>query len=414
MSSSRNGVIGGLGLCVLLVSSLVAIPPATAGVLFEMYILGDPYSPVPEPFLSQKGYENLGQLQDDTNLAMADIGGLSDDGNSVVITPVCTNPSDPHNGVPQPLLLDDLGTSFAYTNPLICGDSGAVGEGVTNFTITITTNSQSCLVSGRPEQLEAGTYPLTRNQPSTVDFFEDYGFNPYLTGIPAFLAEKNGSAGTFTLSDVEVVGGTKWRITGYIPASRPCAPLAGPTFGVGPFVTSTGRLGYNAATGIRVSQSNAFVGFSAPSGGATWYQEGQILVPATGFYTGITGAKRIQALPLGTGTGGAGTYGGYRTDGLYVMCGATTNVGPLQAIRCRMAGITVPPSELLGSGMSAPNLGIRVSVGGDTSALTGFQYWSASGSAEAGQSVMFRNRDVSWVGYGLHSPPTTITMSDGN
>jgi hypothetical protein len=28
--------------------------------------------------------------------------------------------------------------------------------------------------------------------------------------------------------------------------------------------------------------------------------------------------------------------------------------------------------------------------------------------------VMFRSRQVSWVGYGLHSAETTGTMADGN
>jgi hypothetical protein len=414
--------MAGLGVGVLVATSLMAITPAAAadGAGFELLVVGDPYSPVPEPFASDSGYANIGLAFGDSATSISDIGGLTSDGNAVEITPTCTNPADPDNGQAKSLVQVELGQQLAYQYQVggvpanLCNASE-----IESFQLTFTTNAASCLVSGRPSQLEAGTYPLTRTQVNNSDFGDavDFHFNPLSTAYPAFRALKDGSAGTFT--SVDVLGGDtdKWSISAYLPASRPCAPLTGPVFtGTNPFATNVGRLGVGPASVITQTQAYNFTTTIAvaASGGGGRYQETQVMAEAPPQLS-IRGAKRIQALPRNNGTSGTSPWGGYRNDGLFVQCGANTNVGLVNTTaRCRMAGILSPGQPIQGTGNSAPTLGVRVTNGGALSAVDSFNHWSAVGTNEVGQEVSFRARDVSWVGYGLHSPQTTVNLTDGN
>jgi len=425
MSSARNIAIAGWSVAVLLTTSLVAIRPAGAapGAGFELLVVGDPRTPVPEPFKTDSGYGFLFAAFNAGATSISDIGGLTSDGNSVVIKAACTNTADPDHNVDKPLVQVELGSQLAYQYQVdgVAANLCAASE-IASFTLTITTSASSCLATSNVTgHLEVGSYPLTKTRLGTLGN-KNYANNPLAPAYPAWVATKNGTPGTFTSGDV--LGGAldKWGITAYLRAARPCAPVTGPAFsGSTPFTTNAGRLGvydYDPDTFeiigslIEQVQANAFTTtISLASGGAGRYQSQQIMAPSPG--AGITGAKRIQALPLGTGTSGASTYGGYRTDGLFVQCGANTNTTLItQETRCRMAGTT--PTVIGGVGNFAPGLGVRVQNGGDVSTIDTFRHWSAAGTAEVGQTVKFRAREVSWAGYGLHSPETIGTMTDGN
>jgi len=417
MSNARNIAIAGWGVGVLLTTSLLAIRPAAAanGAGFELLVVGDPRSPVPEPFKTASGYARIGDAWAGGARSISDIGGLTADGNSVVITATCTSPADPDHAVAKSLVQVELGSQLAYQYQV--ADAAAnlcAASEISSFTLVFTTNAASCLVSGQTGQLEAGTYPLTKDQVT------DFAFNPLATSYPAFIATKDGTVGTFT--SIDVLGGAtdKWGLSAYLPASRPCAPTAGPAFsGPAPFATNAGRLGVfsgtvaspTAGSVITQIQAQAFTTTIAlASGGGGRYNDPQTMAPSPG--SGITGAKRIQALPLNAGSSGATPWGGYRTDLNFVQCGANSiSTQVTIATRCRMAGTT--PNPIYGTGNGAPLLGVRVQSGGDLSATDGFYHWSAAGMAEVGQTVKFRSREVSWVGYGLHSPETTVTMANG-
>lgn len=417
--------MAGLGVGVLVTTSLVAISPAAAaaGSGFELLVVGNPNSPVPEPFASESFFARIGDAWDGGATSISDIGGLTADGNSVSITATCTSGADPDNLVAKPLVQVELGGQLAYQYQVggAAGNLCAASE-VASFQLTIATNAASCLVSGRPDQLEAGTYPLTRDQ-VTSGFGTDFTVDPLAPSYPAFIATKGGSAGTFTSADVLGGATDKWGLSAYLPASRPCAPTAGPIFsGTAPFATNGGRLGVftglitsPVGSAIQQIQAQAFTTTIAlASGGGGRYQDQQIMAAAPG--TGITGAKRIQALPMNAGSSGTSPWGGVRTDGLFVQCGANTGTTLVTTPnRCRLGGITNGTPTIGGTGQSAPGVGVRVDPGGGaTWATDGFQHWSAAGTAEVGQTVKFRSREVSWAGYGLHSPETTITMANGN
>ncbi|QVL50030.1 MAG: hypothetical protein KFB96_06045 [Thiocapsa sp.] len=423
MSSTRQRVIGGWGPGVLLIASLAAIGPAAGdGVGLDLLVVGDPYSPVPEPFATFQGSTNLGEgfifANQPTMIAM---GGLTANDNEFVVTPQCTNTGDPDHNQPKLLTqIEFLGAlGYQYKIGAVKGKlCDGAASGLSTLTLTVNMNANSCLVSGRAGQLEAGSYPVTKDVPNPEDFlylaeFINNGVDP-IGGLKAYRAIKGGTSGVFSASDVDATV-DNWQMSVYLPATRPCKPPTGPSFlGTTPGKTNTGRIGYGSVSDFGSSvmrQVQADAGTTSValgSGGAGLYQQRQKM-DARDPSSGIVGAKRIQALPLDAGVGGSSPYGGYRTDGFFVQCGANNGTTAVTlSVKCRLAGVISPPSDMVGSDTAA-TYGVRVQVGGVT-APDGFNRWTPTGAV--GQTVKFRAREVSWVGYGDLSDETSLQILD--
>lgn len=144
----------------------------------------------------------------------------------------------------------------------------------------------------------------------------------------------------------------------YLPATRACQPSAGPS------TASTATVGGAIPTTVNDVVSN---------GGSARFMSGDL--------GNINGFNRILAQP----SNATGAGGGYRNS--YARCGVTNASG--SNVNCQLG----PPA------------GVRVTAGG----LGGF--WNPAGCA--GQTIDFRSRYMTQMGYGLWSDPGSKLLAGG-